>query len=96
MHSLERLYLSHNKLMEISRNLTELSFLTTLDVSYNSIKFLPPTKDWTGSKMSKLNLSFNQLTAISHDPEKQQKSVQEQQQLPVPQSSTRHPSAVNK
>lgn len=95
MHSLERLYLSHNKLAEISRNITELNYLTTLDLSNNMIKYLPPTKDWTGSKTSRVNLSYNQLTALSHDPEKQQKSVQEQL-LPTPQTSNRHPSAVNK
>ncbi len=96
MHSLERLYLSHNKMTEISRNLTELNFLTTLDVSNNMIKYLPPTKDWTGSKISKLNLSYNQLTTISHDPENQQKSVKDQQLLSTPETSNRHPSAVNK
>lgn len=95
MHSLERLYLSYNKLSEISRNLTELNYLTSLDVSNNMIKYLPPTKDWTGSRLSKLNLSYNQLSKLSHDPDKQQKSVQEQQ--PQPQSGAgRHPSAVNK
>lgn len=92
MHSLERLYLSHNKLMEISRNLTELTYLTNLDLSYNMIKYLPPTADWTGSRLSKLNLSFNQLTKLSHDQETQQKSIQEQ----VPVQSPRHPSAVTR
>ena len=92
MHSLERLYFSHNKLTDISRNLTELNYLTSLDLSYNMIKHLPPTSDWTGSRLSKLNLSFNQLTKLSHDQETQQKSVQEQAPLPT----TRHPSAVNR
>ncbi len=92
MHSLERLYFSHNKLSEISRNLTELNYMTTLDLSYNMIKNLPPTSDWTGSRLSKLNLSFNQLTKLSHDQENQQKSVLEQ----APQPTTRHPSAVNR
>ena len=92
MHSLERLYLSHNKLTEISRNLTELTYLTTLDLSYNMIKYLPLTGDWTGSRLSKINLSYNQLTQISHDQENQQKSLQEQAPLPSP----RHPSAVNR
>lgn len=92
MHSLERLYLSHNKLTEISRNLTELTYITTLDLSYNMIKYLPPTEDWTGSRLSKINLSYNQLTQISHDQENQQKSLQEQEPLPSP----RHPSAVNR
>lgn len=90
---MERLYLSHNKLVEISRNLTELTYLTVLDLSYNMIKYLPPTSDWTGSRVSKLNLSFNQLSRLSHDEENQQKSVQDQ--TPV-QSSPRHPSAVNR
>ena len=94
MHSLERLYLSHNKFTEISRNLTELNYLTTLDLSYNMIKYLPPTADWTGARLSKLNLSFNQLTRLSHDQETQQKSVQEQ--APVPSQSPRHPSAVGR
>ncbi len=94
MHSLERLYLSQNKLTEISRNLTELTALTTLDLSYNMIKYLPPTSDWTGSRLSKLNLSFNQLTKLSHDRATQQKSVQEQQ--PPPEPAARHPSAVNR
>ena len=92
MHSLERLYFSHNKVTEISRNLTELNYLTTLDLSYNMIKHLPPTSDWTGSRLSKFNLSFNQLTKLSHDQETQQKSVQEQAPMPSP----RHPSAVNR
>ena len=91
MHSLERLYLSHNRFMEISRNITELAYLTTLDLSYNKIKELPLTSDWTGSRLNKLNLSFNQLTRLSHDPDNQQKSVQ--QQAPVP-SPSRHQSAV--
>lgn len=93
MHSLERLYLSHNKLTEITRNLTELNSLTTLDLSNNMIKYLPVTKDWTGSRLSKLNLSSNMLSTLSHDKEKQQKSVQDQQ--PQPQSG-RYPFAVTK
>ena len=92
MHSLERLYFSHNKVSEISRNLTELNYLTTLDLSYNMIKNLPPTADWTGSRLSKLNLSFNQLTRLSHDQEEQQKSLKEQE----PVESPRHPSAVGR
>lgn len=92
MHSLERLYFSHNKVTEISRNLTELNYLTTLDLSYNMIKHLPPTADWTGSRLSKLNLSFNKLTMLSHDQEAQQMSVQEQ----TPAPATRHPSAVGR
>lgn len=92
MHSLERLYFSHNKVTDISRNLTELNYLTTLDLSYNMIRNLPPTSDWTGSRVSKLNLSFNHLTRLSHDQEAQQKSVQEQTPAPSP----RHPSAVGR
>lgn len=94
MHSLERLYLSHNRLTEISRNITELNNLTTLDLSNNVIKYLPLTSDWTGSRLSKLNVSFNQLTTLSHDKENQLKSVKDQ--APVAPQSPRHPSAVNR
>lgn len=45
MHSLERLHLSHNRFVEISRNVTELNHLTVLDLSYNNITHLPPVRE---------------------------------------------------
>ena len=72
MQSLERLYLSHNNITEISRNVTELTHLTTLDLSHNQIKFLPPTKLWTGNRLNKLNLGYNNLSVLSHRPEEEQ------------------------
>ena len=75
MHSLERLYLAYNKISEISRNITELTHLTVLDLSHNKIRFLPPTSFWTGNRMNKLNLSFNLLTVLSHKSEEEQSSA---------------------
>ena len=67
--SLERLFLSHNSISEISQNVTELSHLTTLDLSHNKIRTLPPTSFWSGNRLNKLNLSFNQLNMLTHLPE---------------------------
>lgn len=66
MHCLERLYLSHNEIDEISRNITELSHLTTLDLSHNHIHHLPPTKSWSNSRMTKLSLAYNQMVTLTH------------------------------
>ena len=44
MHSLERLLLSRNNFSEISRNITELSHLSVLDLSHNNITTLPPVR----------------------------------------------------
>ena len=71
MHSLERLILSHNSITEISRNITELNHLTLLDLSHNRIKTLPPTSAWSGNRLNKLNLSFNQLTRLTQEPGKE-------------------------
>lgn len=70
--SLERLVLSHNNITEISRNITELSHLSTLDLSYNQISFLPPTCSWSGNRLNKLILSHNELSMLSHRSEEEQ------------------------
>ena len=44
MHSLERLHLAHNRFSQISRNITELTHLTVLDLSHNHISSLPPVR----------------------------------------------------
>ena len=67
--SLERLFLSHNSIVDVSQNITELSHLTTLDLSHNKIRSLPPTSFWSGNRLNKLNLSFNQLNMLTHLPE---------------------------
>ena len=67
--SLERLFLSHNNIFEISQNITELSHLTILDLSHNKIRTLPLTSCWSGNRLNKLNLSFNQLNMLTHLPE---------------------------
>ena len=72
MHCLERLYLSHNEIEEISRNITELSHLTTLDLSHNHIRYLPLTKAWSNNRMNKLSLAYNQLTTLTHNSEDDQ------------------------
>ena len=72
MHCLERLYLTHNEFEEISRNITELVHLTTLDLSHNHISHLPPTKAWTNTRMNKLSLAFNNLMTITHQTEEDQ------------------------
>ena len=72
MHSLERLYLSHNDIVELTRSMTELSHLTVLDLAHNKIKFLPLTSHWTGSRINKLNLSYNLLCLLSHKSEQEQ------------------------
>lgn len=72
MHSLERLYLSHNELTEISRDIAELSHLNTLDLSYNRIEFLPLSSWWANSRMNKLSLAHNQLSYLTHESEELQ------------------------
>ena len=67
--SLERLFLSHNSIVDVSQNITELTHLTTLDLSHNKIRSLPPTSFWSGNRLNKLNLSFNQLNMLTHLPE---------------------------
>ena len=66
MHSLERLYLSHNEFSELSRNITELTHLTTLDVSHNRIASLPPTSAWTNTKMNRISLAYNNIATLTH------------------------------
>lgn len=72
MHCLERLYLSHNEFEEISRNITELAHLTTLDLSHNKIKQLPPTNSWTNTKMNRISLAYNELAVLTHKTEEEQ------------------------
>ncbi len=72
MHCLERLYLSHNEFDEISRCITELSHLTTLDLSHNRISILPPTTVWTNTKMNRLSLAYNNITTLTHRSEDDQ------------------------
>ena len=67
--SLERLFLSHNNISEVSQNITELSHLTILDLSHNKIRTLPLTSIWSGNRLNKLNLSFNQLSMLTNQPE---------------------------
>lgn len=64
--SLEKLFLSHNLISEISTNMTQLTQLTTLDVSHNHIHILPHTDAWNCGRLVKLNLSHNKLVSISH------------------------------
>ena len=66
---MERLFLAHNQIVDVSQNITELSHLTTLDLSHNRIRNLPPTSFWSGNRLNKLNLSFNQLNMLTHLPE---------------------------
>lgn len=66
MHCLERLYLANNSFVVISRNITELSDLTTLDLSHNKIETLPPSSHWTGSRLNKLDLSSNSLVTLTN------------------------------
>ena len=77
MHNLERLYLSHNTFASISRNITELSDLTTLDLSYNNIDTIPPVTHWTGRRLNRLDLSNNKLATLTNV-EQQLASVSEQ------------------
>ncbi len=77
MASLERLYLSYNDITEISRNITELTHLVTLDLSHNQIKVLPPTQHWTANRLNKLNLSFNMLSVLSHRSAEEQSGMQQ-------------------
>ena len=65
MNTLEKLDLSNNRITEISKNITQLSHLTTLDLSRNMIETLPPTSYWTGSRLKALDLSNNQLTSLT-------------------------------
>ena len=53
--SLERLFLSHNNIIDVSQNITGLSLLTTLDLSHNKISNLPPASFWPGNRLDKLN-----------------------------------------
>ena len=92
MHSLERLYVAHNYITEISRNITELTHLTVLDLSHNKIKYLPPTSYWTGNRMNKLNLGFNDLSVLSHRLEEEQSSAKTA--ADQSQETTRHASTV--
>eukprot|EP00731_Ephydatia_muelleri_P005646 Em0002g1822a len=68
MHTLEKLFLAKNSITEISKNITELSHLTTLDLSDNAIETLPPTSYWTGQRLDKLILSGNKLSLLTHKP----------------------------
>ena len=68
MHTLEKLFLSNNRITEISKNVAGLNHLTTLDLSSNMIAALPPTEYWTGQRLSMLNLADNRLTLLSHTP----------------------------
>lgn len=72
MHCLERLYLSHNEFDSVSRNITELAHLTTLDLSHNRINMLPPTSSWTNTKMNRISLAYNNLTTLTHKSEDEQ------------------------
>ena len=91
MHSLERLYLSHNTLTEISRSITDLTHISTLDLSYNKIKYLPPTSWWTANRVNKLNLSHNLLSVLSHHPEEEQSARQAALGVPQKGGSTVRP-----
>ncbi len=80
MQSLERLFLSHNQITEISRNITDLAHLTILDLSHNRITSLPPTSDWSGNRLNKLNLSFNQLNVLTHLLSKEEQAAKEKEE----------------
>lgn len=64
--SLEKLSLSHNLIAEISTNMSQLTQLTSLDVSHNHIHILPHTDAWNCGRLVKLNLSHNKLVSITH------------------------------
>lgn len=64
--SLEKLFLSHNLIAEISSNIAQLTQLTNLDLSHNYIHILPHTDTWNCNRLVKLNLSHNKLVAISY------------------------------
>ena len=64
--SLEKLSLSHNLITEISTNMSQLTQLTSLDVSHNHIHVLPHMDAWNCGRLVKLNLSHNKLVSISH------------------------------
>ena len=66
--SLESLYLSNNRITEISKIVAGLGHLSTLDLSNNQIGTLPPTNYWTGQRLNKLNLAANKLVLLSHTP----------------------------
>ena len=78
MHCLERLYLSNNLFASISRNITELSDLTILDLAHNKIEILPPSTHWTGCRLNKLDLSYNKLATLTNAEQQQQASSNEQ------------------
>ena len=65
-------------------NITELSHLTTLDLSHNKIRTLPLTSFWTGNRLNKLNLSFNQLNMLTHLPEAKATPTKNQLASPEP------------
>ena len=65
--SLEKLSLAHNLVAEISTNMSQLTQLTSLDVSHNHIHILPHTDAWNCGRLVKLNLSHNKLVSISHE-----------------------------
>ena len=64
--SMEHLYLAHNKIDAISTNITELTRLNVLNLSHNKIASLPATSSWTCDRLTRLDLSHNALTVISH------------------------------
>ena len=64
--SLEHLYLAHNNIDAISTNITELTRLNVLNLSHNKIASLPTTCSWTCDRLTRLDLSHNDLTVISH------------------------------
>ena len=64
--SLEKLFLSHNLISEISTNVTQLTQLATLDISHNHVHILPHTEAWNCGRLVKLNLSHNKLVSICH------------------------------
>lgn len=64
--SLEHLYLAHNNIDAISTNITELTRLNVLNLSHNKIASLPTTSSWTCDRLTRLDLSHNDLTVISH------------------------------
>ena len=68
MNTLEKLDLSNNRITKISKNITQLSHLTSLDLSGNMIETLPPTSYWTGSRLKVLDLSNNRLTSLTQPP----------------------------
>lgn len=85
--SLEKLFLSHNLIAEISNNMTQLTQLTALDVSHNHVHIMPHTDAWNCGRLVKLNLSYNRLVSISHQ-EKVESSPQAATNANKPESMT--------